>query len=116
MPDYAALAAIARRCACSAPRYSRHRAAAAIGHDAARASTRSHITFVFLGWSLASVAGMPIAAWIGETHFGWRAAFAHRGPRSPPPPALWVHAAMPDSVKPPALSRAAWREPSRTRR
>ncbi|RYY62897.1 MAG: MFS transporter, partial [Comamonadaceae bacterium] len=32
------------------------------------------ITFAFLGWSLASVLGMPMGAWIGGA-FGWRAAF-----------------------------------------
>ena len=35
----------------------------------------SAVALVFLGWSLASVAGMPIGAYIGET-FGWRAGFA----------------------------------------
>ena len=51
---------------------------------------------------------MPIAAWIGET-FGWRVAFATvavLGFAS----AAWVYAAMPDGVKPAALSRAAWKE------
>ncbi|MES3001569.1 MAG: MFS transporter [Pseudomonadota bacterium] len=33
------------------------------------------ITFVFLGWSVASVLGMPIGAVIGGT-LGWRSAFA----------------------------------------
>src|SRR3954470_7966322 len=33
------------------------------------------ITFVFLGWSVASVLGMPIGALIGGT-LGWRTAFA----------------------------------------
>ncbi len=33
------------------------------------------VGFVFLGWSIAAVAGMPLGAWIGTT-FGWRAGFA----------------------------------------
>jgi predicted MFS family arabinose efflux permease len=32
------------------------------------------ITFIFLGWSVASVLGMPIAAFVGGT-LGWRSAF-----------------------------------------
>lgn len=33
------------------------------------------IAFVFLGWSVASVAGVPLGAYVGAT-FGWRAGFA----------------------------------------
>jgi DHA1 family inner membrane transport protein len=33
------------------------------------------IAFVFLGWSIASVAGMPLGAYVGAT-WGWRAGFA----------------------------------------
>ncbi|WP_365731870.1 MFS transporter [Ramlibacter sp.] len=36
------------------------------------------ITFVFLGWSVASVLGMPMAAFIGG-NLGWRAAFVMVG-------------------------------------
>ncbi|MCC2635046.1 MAG: major Facilitator Superfamily protein, partial [Ramlibacter sp.] len=32
------------------------------------------ITFIFVGWSVASVLGMPLAAFVGGT-LGWRAAF-----------------------------------------
>ena len=32
------------------------------------------VTFIFLGWSLASVLGMPMAAYVGGT-LGWRSAF-----------------------------------------
>ena len=32
------------------------------------------ITFIFLGWSVASVLGMPIGAYVGGT-LGWRSAF-----------------------------------------
>lgn len=66
------------------------------------------ITFVFLGWSVASVLGMPLGAWIGGT-LGWRwsmgliAALSVVG-------ALWLWRRMPDGVVPPALSAAAWRQ------
>ena len=107
MPDYAALAPVRALCMLGAAVFT-PQAAAAIGHMTPPAQRGRAITFVFLGWSLASVAGMPIAAWIGET-FGWRAAFATVAALAAAA-ALWVHAAMPDGVKPPALSRAAWRE------
>ena len=71
------------------------------------------ITFIFLGWSVASVLGMPIGAFIGGT-LGWRAAFAVIGLASLAS-ALWVWRAMPDGVRPPALSAAAWRETLRSR-
>jgi predicted MFS family arabinose efflux permease len=32
------------------------------------------ITFIFLGWSVASVAGLPLAAWLGA-QLGWRGSF-----------------------------------------
>mgnify|MGYP001167100679 CR=1 FL=1 len=106
-PDYGLLAPVRALCMLGAAVFT-PQAAAAIGHMAPPEQRGRAITFVFLGWSLASVAGMPIAAWIGET-FGWRAAFgtvAVLGAAA----ALWVHAAVPDGVKPQALSRAAWRE------
>jgi len=66
------------------------------------------ITFVFLGWSLASVLGMPMAAFIGGT-LGWRSAFCAVALLSLIS-AIWVWRAMPDGIKPPALTWAAWRE------
>lgn len=65
------------------------------------------ITMVFLGWSVASVLGMPMAAWIGGT-WGWRTAFVLIGLLSFAS-ALWVWRAMPDGVKPPALTLESWR-------
>ena len=70
------------------------------------------ITFVFLGWSVASVLGMPLAALVGGT-LGWRAAFGGVGLLSLVG-AAWVWRAMPDGVKPAALSRAAWSETFRS--
>jgi predicted MFS family arabinose efflux permease len=71
------------------------------------------ITFVFLGWSLASVLGMPIGAYVGGT-FGWRSAFALVALLSVVS-ALWVWRKLPDGVRPPALSAAAWEETFRSR-
>lgn len=70
------------------------------------------ITFVFLGWSVASVLGMPLAAYVGET-MGWRSAFSLVAVMSFVS-AIWVWRSMPDGVKPPALSRAAWAETFRS--
>lgn len=70
------------------------------------------ITFIFLGWSLASVLGMPIAAYVGGT-LGWRSAFGLVAVLSLVS-AVWVWRAMPDGVRPPALSRAAWGETFRS--
>ncbi len=66
------------------------------------------ITFIFLGWSVASVLGMPLGAWIGGT-LGWRSAFAVVALLALAS-ALWVWRALPDGIRPPALSRAAWKE------
>jgi predicted MFS family arabinose efflux permease len=71
------------------------------------------ITFVFLGWSVASVLGMPLAAYVGET-LGWRSAFSLVALMSFAS-AVWVWRSMPDGVKPPALSRQAWSETFRSR-
>jgi predicted MFS family arabinose efflux permease len=71
------------------------------------------ITFIFLGWSVASVLGMPIAAFVGGT-LGWRSAFGVVALLSVVA-AAWVWRSMPDGVKPPALSAAAWKETLRSR-
>ena len=83
-------------------------AAAAIGfmtpaHERGRA-----ITFVFLGWSLASVLGLPMAVWLGES-FGWRLAF-HTIAALAIIAAAWVFCVMPDGVRPAALSLRAWKQ------
>jgi predicted MFS family arabinose efflux permease len=50
-------------------------AAAVIGALAAPERRGEAITFIFLGWSLASVLGIPLASYVSETS-GWRSAFA----------------------------------------
>jgi len=81
-------------------------AAAAVSVMAAPAQRGRTITFVFLGWSLASVLGMPLSALAGEA-LGWRWAFGGVALASAVG-ALWVWRAMPDGVRPAALSRASW--------
>jgi predicted MFS family arabinose efflux permease len=71
------------------------------------------ITFIFVGWSVASVLGLPMGAVVGGT-YGWRSAFALIGVMSLVS-AIWVWRAMPNGVKPPALSRAAWAETFQSR-
>jgi len=50
-------------------------AAAVVGALALPHKRGEAITFIFLGWSLASVLGVPMASYVSETA-GWRAAFA----------------------------------------
>lgn len=83
-------------------------AAATMGFMSTPAHRGRHITFVFMGWSIASVAGMPMAAWIGE-RMGWRLAMmlvAAGGLLA----AWMVHKSLPAGIRPPALSMRAWRK------
>lgn len=64
------------------------------------------VTFVFLGWSMASVLGLPIGALVGG-HFGWRAAFGLIAVLSIAS-AAWVWLKLPSGIRPAALSREAW--------
>jgi predicted MFS family arabinose efflux permease len=50
-------------------------AAAVVGALALPHKRGEAITFIFLGWSLASVLGVPMASYVSET-VGWRTAFA----------------------------------------
>jgi predicted MFS family arabinose efflux permease len=95
-----------RALAVLAPAVFTPQAAACVGLLVPAADRGRAITFVFLGWSLASVLGMPIGAWIGGS-FGWRAAFLLIALLSAAS-AAWVWRAMPQGVRPQALSRAAW--------
>jgi len=81
-------------------------AAACVGLLVPASQRGKAITFVFLGWSVASVLGMPLSAWIGGL-FGWRWAFGLVAVLALAV-AGWVWQAMPDRVRPAALSREAW--------
>ncbi len=82
-------------------------AAAAIGQIAPPEDRGRSMVFIFLGWSVASVAGVPVSSFIGET-FGWRWAFGLVAVLSVGV-AGWVWAVMPRGVRPPAMRLAAWR-------
>ena len=53
-------------------------AAATVGLIVPEAQRPSAIAFVFLGWSLAVAAGLPLITFLA-THFGWRAGFVMLG-------------------------------------
>lgn len=110
-PGFASLMAL-RVLALVAPAIFTPQAAACVGLLVPPEQRGRAITFVFLGWSVASVLGMPIAAYVGGT-LGWRSAFAVIALLSVVS-AAWVWRAMPDGVRPPALSRAAWGETLRS--
>lgn len=83
-------------------------AAACIGLLVPPAQRGRGITFVFLGWSVASVLGTPLGAWIGGT-FGWRWTMALMAVLSLVA-AGWLQLRMPKGVVPAPLSAKAWRQ------
>jgi predicted MFS family arabinose efflux permease len=83
-------------------------AAAAIAVMTPPAERGRAITFIFLGWSVASVLGMPVNSYIAET-FGWATAFAFVGLLSAVA-AVGVWHTLPDGIRPAALTLRAWRE------
>jgi predicted MFS family arabinose efflux permease len=104
-PNYAALLPL-RVLAVIAPAIFTPQAAASVGLLVGPAMRGRAITFIFLGWSVASVMGMPLSAWIsGE--MGWRWAFGLVALTAFLIGA-WVWREMPDGIKPAALSRQAW--------
>ena len=104
-PNYATLLPL-RVLAVIAPAVFTPQAAASVGLLVSPAQRGRAITFVFLGWSVASVMGMPLSAWIGG-ELGWRWAFGLVALLSMAS-GLWVWRAMPDGIRPAALSRQAW--------
>jgi predicted MFS family arabinose efflux permease len=106
-PSYMALLPL-RVLAVIAPAVFTPQAAACIGLLVPEAQRGRAIAFVFLGWSVASVLGMPLSAWLGEVH-GWRVAFGAVAVLSVL--AAWaVFTSLPNGVKPAALSLKAWKE------
>jgi predicted MFS family arabinose efflux permease len=110
-PSFAALVPL-RVVTMIAPAIFTPQAAACVGLLVPPEDRGRGITFIFVGWSVASVLGMPIGAYVGGA-LGWRSAFALIG-LSSLVSAFWVWRAMPNEVKPPALSAAAWRETLRS--
>jgi predicted MFS family arabinose efflux permease len=111
-PSFAALLPL-RVIAMIAPAIFTPQAAACVGLLVPPEQRGRAITFVFLGWSVASVLGMPIGAFVGGT-LGWRSAFAVVSLLSFAA-AIWVWRIMPNGVRPPALSAADWRETLRSK-
>jgi len=107
MPSYTALLLLRAATVLAAAVFT-PQAAAAIAAMTTPAERGRAITFIFLGWSLASVVGMPVHAWIGET-YGWRWAFALVAVLAGGA-AWWVWRALPSGVRPPAMSLQSWRE------
>ena len=107
MPSFGSLM-VARSLAVLSPALFTPQAAACVGLLVPPEQRGRAITFVFLGWSLASVVGMPLGAWIGGT-LGWRSAFALVALLSLGS-ALWVWRSLPNGIRPPAMSKAAWGE------
>lgn len=83
-------------------------AAACIGQLAQPHQRGRAITFVFLGWSVASVIGSPMAAWISEV-YGWRSVFVILSLLSLIS-AAWVWWVTPRRLSPPVMSVSAWRQ------
>ena len=105
-PGYAALAVLRTLSILGAAVYT-PQAGAAIGVMTRPEARSGAITFVFLGWALASVLGLPLNAYVAET-FGWRSSFTLVGLLSLGA-AGWVWWALPDGVRPAAMSAASWR-------
>jgi len=111
MPNLGSLLFV-RALAVVAPAIFTPQAAACVGLLVRPEQRGRAITFVFLGWSVASVLGMPMGAWVGGT-LGWRTAFGLVALLSVGS-AVWLWRALPDGIRPPALSRAAWGETLRS--
>lgn len=107
LPDFTSLLPVRALCMLAAAVFT-PQAAAAMGWLAPPEQRGRAITFIFLGWSVASVFGLPLHSYIGEA-FGWRYAFALVAVLAAFG-ATWVWRALPDGVRPPPLSLQAWRE------
>ncbi|RST56670.1 MFS transporter [Variovorax sp. MHTC-1] len=105
MPNFGGLLVV-RMLTVVAPAIFTPQAAACVGLLVPLEQRGRAVTFVFLGWSMASVLGLPLGALIGG-HFGWRTAFAAIALLSLLS-AAWIWRKLPPGIRPAALSRAAW--------
>lgn len=105
MPSFAALLPV-RMLTVIAPAIFTPQAAACAGMLVPPEHRGRAVTFVFLGWSMASVLGLPIGALIGG-HLGWRMAFMAIAMLSIVSAAsIWL--TLPTGIRPAALTAAAW--------
>jgi predicted MFS family arabinose efflux permease len=81
-------------------------AAACVGLLAKSDERAKAITFIFLGWSISSVFGVPILSTIGG-ELGWRWAFGLVALVAAGS-ALWVWRVLPSGIQIAALSKSAW--------
>ncbi len=105
MPNYASLLPVRAICLLGAGVFT-PQAAATLALMLPIERRARGITFIFLGWSLASVVGLPLGAWLGA-HFGWRwtlGGFALPCILG----ALWVWQVVPRGLKATPLPLAAW--------
>jgi MFS transporter, DHA1 family, inner membrane transport protein len=104
MPSFGALLSV-RMLTVIAPAIFTPQAAACAGMLVPPEQRGRAVTFVFLGWSMASVLGLPIGALIGG-HLGWRMAFGAIALLSVVSAAsIWF--TLPNGIRPAAVS-AAW--------
>ncbi len=81
-------------------------AAATVGLMVPAAQRGSAIAFIFIGWSLASVAGIPVGALLAET-IGWQRTFTALGALSAAM-AVIVWRCVPGGLVTPRIDLAAW--------
>lgn len=82
-------------------------AAATVGYISQPAQRGKNITFIFMGWSIASVVGMPLAAWVSE-RLGWRVAMGMVAVGSFIA-AVWLLRVLPSGIRTPTLPWRAWK-------
>lgn len=105
MPSFGALLPV-RMLTVIAPAIFTPQAAACVGMLVPAEQRGRAVTFVFLGWSMASVLGLPIGALIGG-HLGWRMAFMAIAALSVASAAsIWL--TLPNGIRPAVLTAAAW--------
>lgn len=106
-PDYASLLPL-RVAAMLAPAVFTPQAAASVGLLVPESRRGRAIAFVFLGWSVASVVGMPLAAWVGGS-LGWRWAFGGVATLALLC-AVWLWQVLPNGLRLVPLSIQAWKQ------
>ena len=104
-PDFPALAALRAAAAGPAAVFT-PQAAAAVALLAPPEQRAASITAIFIGWSIASVIGVPAGGLIAA-HLGWRAAFAILAAAAVIA-SLLVWRALPAGLQSAPLSRQAW--------